>query len=598
MVTGCNGGNGGTNTAAESEENGEIVVSLTDAPGDFTSYTVDVLSLNLVRADGTEVSALPLETRIDFSQYTEMTEFLTVATIPVGTYVEATLTLNYENAAIWVEDESSGMVQVTEILDEEGNTATTMSMTVQLEDRSSLLIAPGVPVHLLLDFNLEASNQVSFDEEGLPTVVVEPLLVADTEPTADKLHRLRGLLDAVSPDDGTFSVYLRPFYCALSGDHDDFGLREVRTTDATVFHINGETYAGGEGLAAMAELTALAAVLAVGDLTFDPLGFEAREVYAGSSVPGGELDAVKGSVVKREGDTLTVKGATLIRNDGTILFNAEATVEIGVDTEVKRQFSKDACDKDDISIGQRVTISGEVTDTDALSLDATQGVARMSLSTVRGLLNTVDEENPTAQLEISLQSINHRRVDIFDFAGTGIDVANDADPENYEINTGTLVLPSMNLGGPLKVRGFVRPFGEAPADFNAQTVIDVANGRALMKVKWSPSSDTAFESLYSDALVLDLTDAGDVHHIFRGGIVTDMFDLGQSPMLAAREDGAGVFVIRYKGTVQMVLLFETFVETLQEYLEDGAGVTQMNGVGEFDDAFVILTADMLDVQLD
>jgi hypothetical protein len=371
----------------------------------------------------------------------------------------------------------------------------------------------------------------------------------------------------------------------------------VLTTDDTVFNVNGETYAGGEGLAAMAELTSLAAVVAVGDLAFDPLGFEAREVYAGSSVPGGELDAVTGCVVERTGDTLTVKGATLIRNDGAIFFNAEATVEIGADTTVRRQFSKDTCDKNDISIGQRVTIGGEVTDTENLSLDATRGYARMSLTTVRGVLNAVDEENPTAQLDMSLQSINRRRVDIFDFTGTGIDAANDADPDNYEVNTGTLVLPSMELDGPLKVRGFVQPFGQAPADFNARTVIDVANGRALMKVKWPSPTNAAFESISGDALVLNLAAAGEVHHIFRGGVVTDLSDSGQAPMLAAREDGAGVFTIHYQGTVQMVLLFEDFIDALQGYLGEGAAVAKIDGVGEFDDTFAILTADVIDVRL-
>lgn len=594
MITGCGGD--GSNTA-DNQEEGEIVISLTDAPGDFNSYTVDVLSLNLTRADGTEVSALPLESRIDFSQYTEMTEFLTVATIPVGTYVEASLTLDYTNADIWVEDEAGDMVQVTEIEDEDGNSVTTMSMTVQLEDRSRLVIAPGVPAHLLIDFNLEASNQVSFDGGGEPTLTVEPLLVADVDRTDVELHRLRGLLDTVSVEDGAFSVILRPFYCALTGDHSDFGTREVLTGDTTVFNINGDVYVGEDGLSAMAQLTPLTAVVAIGDLAFNPLRFEAREVYAGSSVPGGELDAVTGSVVKREGDTLTVKGATLIRHDGTIIFNAQATVEIGDGTMVSRQFSTDPFDKDDISIGQRVIIGGDVTDTNplSLSLDATEGYARMVLTTVRGTLNAVNEDSP--QLEMTLQSINHHRVGIFDFTGTGIDTENDADPENYEIDTDTLVLPPMELDGPLKVRGFVQPFGEAPADFNARTIIDVADARALLRVNWFPPTDTAFESISQDNLVLDLSGAGLLHHVFRSWVVTNLSDLEDAPMIEAREDGAGLFVIHYQGTVQVVLLFSDFVDTLQERLEEGATVAKIGAVGEFDDTVAVLTADMIDIHL-
>jgi hypothetical protein len=221
----------------------------------------------------------------------------------------------------------------------------------------------------------------------------------------------------------------------------------------------------------------------------------------------------------------------------------------------------------------------------------------MVLTTVRGTLNAVDEENPTAQLDMDLQSINHRRVGIFDFTGTGIDTANDADPENYEINIGTLVLPPMELDGPLKVRGFVQPFGQAPADFNARTIIDVADARALMKVKWHPPTGTAFESISQDTLVLNLDGVGALHHVFRGWVATDLTDLEQSPIVAAREDGAGVFTIRYQGIVQVVLLFEDFADVLQGYLEEGATVAKISGVGEFDDAVGILTADVLDIQL-
>ena len=66
-----------------------MVIGLTDQEGDFHSYTVDVLSLTLTKLNGAVVETLPLNTRIDFAQYTEMTEFLTAATIPSGVYVKA-----------------------------------------------------------------------------------------------------------------------------------------------------------------------------------------------------------------------------------------------------------------------------------------------------------------------------------------------------------------------------------------------------------------------------------------------------------------------------------------------------------------------------
>ena len=152
MLTGCGGGSSdATPTAGTQSGDGEVVVSLTDAPGDFACYTVDVLSLTLTKANGAQISALPLQARIDFSQYTDMTEFLTAATVPSGVYVAATMTLDYSNADIWVEDENGDPAQVATILDTDGNPVSTLTVTVRLEDRNRLVIAPGVPAHLMLD---------------------------------------------------------------------------------------------------------------------------------------------------------------------------------------------------------------------------------------------------------------------------------------------------------------------------------------------------------------------------------------------------------------------------------------------------------------
>jgi hypothetical protein len=600
VLVGCGGGSSGTDATADTQDNsGEVVVSLTDAPGDFACYTVDVLSLNLTRANGAQVSALPQQARIDFSQYTDMTEFLTAATVPSGVYVAATMTLDYRNAEIWVEDENGEPAQVATILDENGNPVTTLTVTVRLEDRNRLVIAPGVPAHLMLDFNLEATNQVRFGAGGEPMVSVDPFIVADVNRSEFKLHRLRGLLNDVSLDESSFSVYLRPFYCALTGIGHPFGLRTVTTTDATVYDIDGQQYTGADGLAAVAGLTPLTAVVAIGDLKFNPLRFEAREVYAGSSVPGGDLDVVEGSVVSRRDDTLTVRGATLIRADGTVLFNDTATVQVGPDTVVTRQFSTDAFTTDDISVGQRVVFRGDLTDTDplALTLDATQGYACMKLTTVRGHVTAVSPDDATAQLVVDVQSINHRPAADFDFTGTGIDAAHDADPQNYEINTGTLNLDALIVDAPVKIRGFVQPFGQAPADFNAQTIISVEDVRAFMKVQWSPASETALQSIGADGLVLGLDGVGAFHHLIRGWVVTDLTTLEVPPTVAPRADGTGLFVLRYHGIVQVMLAYEDYAEALQGYLEEGAAVQKLGAVGEFNDATAVLTADTIEIDL-
>jgi hypothetical protein len=185
----------------------------------------------------------------------------------------------------------------------------------------------------------------------------------------------------------------------------------------------------------------------------------------------------------------------------------------------------------------------------------------------------------------------------FDFAGTGMDAAHDADPENYQINTGTLNLDALSVDAPVKVRGFVQPFGQAPADFNAQTLIGVADVPAVMKVQWSPASDTAFQSIGADGLVLNLDGAGVFHHLIRGWVVTDLTTLGLPPTVAPRADGTGLFVLRNHGIVQVMLVFDDYAKALQGYLEEGAAVRKIAAVGAFDDASAVLTADVIEIQL-
>lgn len=594
---GC-GGSGADDpvVSGQASDSGEVAVSLTDAPGDFATYTVDVLSLTLTRANGNKVSALPLETRLDFTQYTDMTEFLTAAAVPSGVYVAATLVLDYSDADIWVEDEIEGTVQVApeNIVDENGDPITTLEMTVQLEGRNRLPIAPGIPAHLLLDFDLNATHQVSLDAPQSPVVTVEPLLVAQVNRTPSKIHRVRGALNEVSVNQSEFSLFLRPFYCPLSGSHRQFGTRTVTTTDETLYEIDGTQYNGAAGLDAMAALDPLTAVVAMGDLKFDPLRFEARQVYAGSSVPGGTQDVVRGNVISRQGDALTVKGATLIRGESSVVFNDEVTVNIGEETVVTRQLSGDPIGtygKDDISVGQRVVIFGTLNqDGENLVLDAdtSDSLVRMVLTTVRGTVLSLDDA--AQSMALGLETIDRRTVDLFDFTATA------SDPENYQIDTGQLDLSQVEVYSTVKVCGFVESFGAAPPDFNAQSIVFAADLQALLNVHWNPATDAAFNSVSSDGLILNFEGATHSHYVFRGWERTNLSELDTQTSVVPQDDGRGAFMIRYgDGSSKLFVEFENFVDALTADLEGDLKVKKLHASGDFDDTGVILTADFIDI---
>ncbi len=472
-LSGCGGG-GGSGTGDVSDS-GEVVIALTDAEGDFASYTVDVLSLTLTKANGAVMETLPLSTRVDFARYTNLTEFLTAATVPSGIYVKGTMVLDYSAADIWVEDAGGEAVKVDSIVDSNGSPVTQLEVSVRLEDRNQLPVVLGVPAHLTLDFDLQASNTVAFDSVGVPGITVAPFLLADVNASLSKTHRLRGPLKAVDTAAGSFEVYLRPFRHRIADRARHFGALNVFTDAETMFDIDGIGYQGDAGLAVMDLLAQYSAVVVTGDVRLNPRRFLARQVYAGSSVPGGNMDVVRGSVVARSGNSLSVKGVTLFRRDGTIVFNDTVTVELADSTRVSKQLSMDPAAIGDVSVGQRVTVFGTVTNAAVgeLVLDAANGYARMELSTLQGtrvaLVGIPEQPLPFV---VDVTSINGRNASLYDFAGTGSDAANDADPFNYEVNTGALDVAAIAGDAPLAVRGYVTPFGQTPLDFDAQTIVD------------------------------------------------------------------------------------------------------------------------------
>ncbi len=462
-------GGGGSSDAGQGD-NGEVLIALTDAEGDFVSYTVDVLSIKLERQDGTEVETLPMNTRVDFAQYTEMTEFLTAASVPRGIYVRGSVVLDYSNADIWVEDAAGEATQVTEFLDNAGAPVTELEVRITLEGRHQLPIAPGIPKNLMLDFDLKESHVVSVADPV--SITIDPVFVVEVDPQKPRIHRTRGPLKQVNVADNAFEIYIRPFYHRIRTGQRIFGSLRVLTNDETIYEIDGVTYSGADGLATLDTMAQFSAVISRGNLRFNPLRFEATEVYAGSSVPGGDMDVVRGTVTSRSADDqIMVKGATMFRTDGAIVFNDSVTIQLDASTTVSKQLNVGTFDKDDISVGQRISVFGVITNDQVsdLQLSAANGYARMRISSVRGQVGVLPTD--TNDLELNATSINGRNIDIYDFTGTGLD-GDDAVATSYEIDTGSLSLDNILVDDEISVRGFPTPFGTAPADFTAESVIE------------------------------------------------------------------------------------------------------------------------------
>ncbi len=584
-LVGCGASGSTANT-----DSGEVLVSLTDAEGDFINYEVDVSSIKLTKKDGTEIEVLPQTARIDFAQYVDLEELVTTATIPSGVYTHASLILNYSDANIQVE--VAGLPVPAVVQDVDGNAITTLETKVKLDDRRYLVIAPGIPSHLTLDFDLKVSNQVD-TLSSPPVVTVEPVLLADVDLEKPKIRRARGPLLSVNEDRQRFQIGLRPFHHRIdhriNGER-DFGKLDVITGAGTVFEVDGITALGAEGFALLAEKSRFTPVIVFGKMNLKERLFRAHEVIAGSSVPGGERDALRGSVIARSGDRLTVKGAALMRKDGTVILNSDVTVLLGENTKVTKQGKHrdvgNAFGKDDISVGQRITVFGTVSGTlpDGLIIDATEGHVRMLFTSVTGTVVSSALE----EVVLKLQSINGRRIGIFDFTGTG------SDPGNYIVDTGTMSLDDVEIAQPIRLRGHVTAFGQAPPDFMASTIMDVSGVRALMVIAWHPATANPFLTSSDLALTIDITGAGR-HHVIRAHVATEL-TAEPAPQVVPIADH-GRYAIRQRRTTTIHHDFATFVRDLTNRLDTDATMGRLHARGLYEDTMQTIKAKTITVAL-
>ena len=131
---------------------GTVLVALTDADGDFLNYTVDVLSLKLETADGRIVETMPATTRINFTDYVDLTELVAVASIPPAIYVSGTISLDYAEAEVFVEANGDAMAAV--VIDIDGIPLTQTELKIVFSDSDRLNITRGRAFLLQLDFDL------------------------------------------------------------------------------------------------------------------------------------------------------------------------------------------------------------------------------------------------------------------------------------------------------------------------------------------------------------------------------------------------------------------------------------------------------------
>lgn len=594
-LAGCGGGgsSGGGSVAAaptptsgcEGSGCGTMLLSITDADGDFLSYTVDVVSLSLRRADGTRVEALPVRQRIDFAGLVDLRELVTAATVPGGSYVQGTVRLDFSNAEISVD--VGGTPKKAVAVDGSGRALGVLDLDVRLDDRNRLVIAPGRPALLDLDFDLAASNTVDLGRDPVQ-VTVQPFMVASLELADSRELRARGPLVAVDVAGSAYSIELRPFHHATAR----LGEARVYTTAQTVFEIDGTTYTGTPGLEALARLPAGSPTAAFGTLVPAERRFTAARVHAGTSVEGPRFDVIEGNVIARSGGRLTVRGVTVVRRSGEVQFRREdAMLLVGSTTRVLRDGQRgDDLGIAALSVGQRIHAFGTASEdaAGALTLDAREGRVRMHLTHLLGLVRTAQ---PGA-LALELNAIDRHRASVFSFAGTGASTAQDADPRNYEVATGALDLGRLAPGAAVRAFGFVTPFGTAPPDFEARSIVDYQEALAVLSIGWGLAGTSApFLSIDGSGIVVDNHDPaiGARHFIAIGPRLIDIRTLARPPRVVSDPALRGTFAIAERSgssseprSITMYEDFSTFAAKLGEKLSGGAKIAGLTATGRYD----------------
>jgi hypothetical protein len=533
-------------------ECGTLIIGLTDGDGDFLSYTVDVLSLLLEQADGTVIEVLPNSARVDFAQYVDLTEFISVATVPPGVYVAGTVRLDFTTAEIFVE--SGDLAKAATVVDADGNPLGQTELKIKLADRDQLFINRATTSLLTIDFDLDASHTV--DISPTPAVATaEPFIVAELDPVDTKEIRVRG--------------------------------RFMEANEAEMYYV----VAAGPGTLTVAQ----------GTLHVADRQFVANMILAGTSVPGNGMDAAKGNVIARMDNELVVRGGTVILSDAAgSFFRDDVTVSVGPNTKVYKSYRSDRplaiadrlLDISAISVGQKVTVRGTVTANDEIGVhvDATEGAVVMHVTHLAGIVNSI----VPGQVDIDLHSLGGRRPGIYDFTCTGgCEPSTDADPANYEVSTGNLLLDAVATGKPISAWGFVNEFMGAPPDFEGRTIIDYADVRSALGVGWGVEGTTApFVMMDSSGLLLDNLNEkiGERHFIKHGPILIDLTSLDSNTLIAPRETGRKLFVVKTTDSLQLYADFDDFIAALMISLDGVNAARSMYARGHYNADTNVFTA--------
>lgn len=524
-----------------------VTMSATNGGNAFTSYIVQLDAIYLTADNGDIITLAASPQTVDLVNLSQtIDEIVQAGAVPYGTYVSASILLDYTYGQIWV---NKNGVPTQATLQTSALTAiATTSFTVTFDKNAPLVVNLNQSTGLHVNFDLAAFNSIDLFTPVLPTVTIQPYLTLVPVPldTQQPVHA-RGLWvtlndAAVGGNGSTFIMNVRPFYSLSSA----LGALIVTPSADCYFNVNGVTYTDvATGLAAIAALPVNTSIAMVGTLssyaTITPT-FIATQVYAGTAQDDAGYDVAAGTVSAISGDNITLTGVdmnTVQYNLSTFLYTNyyhTMAVTVGPATIISQDgVAAPGLSTKSISIGQQVVING-VANVDAAtgyvdSVDATNtnyGAvgSQVRLQTTKDWGNLISATPTTATFDLAAISSVYPP-SAFTFTGTG------SNPAAYVVNTGGTDLSSSAAGTLFAIDGFVPPLGTAPPDFLASSITNGAATPQQLVVEWKAGETAPFSSIGASGLVVDLAKSTvtTIHYIYTGPAVLDIDALAASPLI-------------------------------------------------------------------
>jgi hypothetical protein len=569
-VMGCGGGGGGSDGATTTTDTGDVSLAVTDAATDEVDvFEVDIVSFRFEKANGASVEVLPQTTRVDFAQLVSVSELIAGASLPVGVYTQAFITIDFATAQARI----TGNTSSATLVDGQGQALNGREELELVLPSGGFTVAARRGYFAVIDFDLDQSLAV---DAALNRVTVDSVLYAQLDPAQPKDTRVTGLASAYTATG--FALDVRVALGLVSR-----GQLTATMTSATAFDLGGQVLTGSAGIAALTSLGDGTLVACEGRV--DPT---ARTIACARVVvlPQG-LDEVGGLVVARTGGpgadaTLTLRGVAVRQQSGSVTFNDTVTLVTSfAGTAVnKRGAGAGTLTTDAINVGQRILAYGRMSGS---TLDLTQpdaGFVRLVETGIGGALATTPAGG---QLTLDVTRIGRRLAGAFDFTVDGV---LQADRDALVVDAASLGA-SLTSGTPVLVRGFFAPVSATATtpDFVADSVIDRSDAGSLVRVLWLPGTTTPIAARAGAEATIDISQAASA--VVDWGLVAPT-PLTADPTLAGTS--GGLYALRAGPRLTYFADFASFLNGVEAELATGRKAFHLRALGRWDDATGRLTA--------